>query len=422
VVRDKMMHHLVGNGLIKDSQHGFLEGKNCSTNLLEFLESVTSSLDRGVPVDIVYLDFAKAFDKVPRKRLIQKVIAHGLHPELVKWIDAWLTGRKQRVVVNGKKSTWQEVLSGVPQGSVLGPILFLIYINDLDGAARLANIVKKFADDTKLGKEVRAEKDREELQQALDELCEWANTWGMSFNVSKCRVMHTGHNNPRYQYTMNGEVLKETEEETDIGVTVTANMKYSAQCRKAARTAQTVLAQVSRAFHFRDRNVFIRLYTTYVRPHLEFSVPAWSPGTQADIECLERVQQRAVGMVSGLKGRTYEEKLLELNMVSLQERRHQLDMVQVYKIVTGKDMVKKDTWFKGLGEGGRDTRASADPLNLRIPAPRLEIRRSFFSQRVPAQWNRIPAEIKAARTATAFKSAYRAFRRDQMAAARVEQR
>jgi hypothetical protein len=143
---------------------------------------------------------------------------------------------------------------------------------------------------------------------------------------------------------------------------------------------------------------------------------------QADIECLERVQQRAVGMVSGLKGRTYEEKLLELNMVSLQERRHQLDMVQVYKIMTGKDKVQKDTWFKGLGEGGRDTRATADPLNLRIPAPRLEIRRSFFSQRVPAQWNRIPADIKAARTVSAFKSAYRALRRDQMAAARVAER
>ena len=304
------------------------------------------------------------------------------------------------------------MLSGVPQGSVLGPILFLIYINDLDGAARLVNILRKFADDTKLGKTVSTERAKEELQQALNEMCTWADKWGMAFNVAKCKVMHVGHNNPRYQYTMNGEVLQTTDQEVDIGVTITANMKPSVQCRKAARTALTVLAQVSRAFHFRDRHVFVRLYTTYVRPHLEFAAPAWSPTQQADIECLENVQIRAVRMVSGLRGRTYEERLRELNMSTLEERRHQLDMTQVYKIVTAKDKVRRDTWFQMAVDGGRETRAAADPLNIRHPAARLELRRAFFSQRVPTQWNLVPAAIKAAKTTWAFKNAYRRHRQE----------
>ena len=352
-------------------------------------------MDKNVPVDVIYLDFAKAFDKVPREKLIQKVRSHGVHPELVRWINAWLSDRKQRVMINGKASTWKEVLSGVPQGSVLGPILFLIYINDLDGAIENVSMIKKFADDTKLSKLITSERDREELQRALDDLCNWADKWGMAFNIDKCKVMHVGHNNPRYQYKMMGKILQSTEEEKDIGVTISASLKPGAQCRKAARTAQTVLAQVSRAFHFRDRHVFVRLYKTYVRPHLEFSVPAWSPSSGADRECLEKVQMRAVNMVSGLSGRTYDKKLLELGLVTLEERRHQIDMVQTFKILKGVDKVNRDTWFKSAGDSGRDTRLAADPYNLRVPAARTEMRRTFFSQRVPNAWNRIPAEIKA---------------------------
>jgi hypothetical protein len=241
----------------------------------------------------------------------------------------------------------------------------------------------------------------------------------MAFNIEKCKVMHVGNNPPKYQYQMMGKILQTTEEERDIGVTVAATLKPGAQCRKAARTAQTVLAQVSRAFHFRDRHVFVKLYTTYVRPHLEFSAPAWSPSSSADRECLEKVQKRAISMVSGLRGRTYEEKLSELGLVTLEERRHQLDMVQTFKILKGVDMVNRDTWFKSAGEGGRDTRLAADPYNLRVPAARTELRRGFFSQRVPNAWNRVPAEIKASNTAAAFKSAYRAHRGGPLAAARA---
>ena len=173
---------------------------------------------------------------------------------------------------------------------------------------------------------------------------------------------------------------------------------------------QTVLSQLSRALHFRDRHVFVRLYVQYVRPHLEFAVPAWSPWQEGDKEVLEKVQKRAVKMISGLEGKTYEERLKEVGLLTLEERRHQADMVQTYKIVTGKDMVKSETWFQSVTVTGRATRSADDPLNLRPQASRLETRRHFFSQRVVESLNNIPSSPKQAETVRAFKNGYRDYR------------
>jgi hypothetical protein len=299
---------------------------------------------------------------------------------------------------------WSEVLSGVPQGSVLGPILFLIYINDLDCTANMTKIIRKFADDTKVGHTVRTDMDRRELQTALDKMVEWADNWGMQFNTSKCKVMHFGYNNKKYTYTIDGHQLEATEEERDIGVMVCQTLKPSQQCKKAARTAQTVLSQLARAFHYRDRNIFVRLYIQYVRPHLEYAVASWSPWFEADKECLEKIQRRAVNMVSGLKGRTYEEKLKELEIPTLEERRRKLDMVQTYKIVTGKENVNRESWFEMACEGQRATRQAADPLNIKPQAPRLEIRRHFFTNRVIKDWNNLPTEVKNAPSVESFKN------------------
>ena len=417
VIRDGMMEHLERNKLIGNSQHGFLPGKSCSTNLLEFLERVTREVDEGKPFDIVFLDFAKAFDKVPKNRLLEKLSAHGVRGDVLRWIKNWLSGRRQRVVLNGKKSSWNDVLSGVPQGSVLGPILFLIFINDLDMETPMVEIVRKFADDTKVGNGAKTMKEREDLQEALDKLSSWADRWGMEFNVSKCKVMHVGHNNEKHAYTMKGQQLTETEEERDIGVMVSRQLKPSVQCKHAARTAQTVLGQLTRAFHYRDRHVFLRLYIQYVRPHLEFCVPAWSPWLDGDKDCLERVQKRAVGMISGLRGRTYEDRLKELGIVTLEERRHQMDMLQTYKILNGKEKVDPSWWFTMASDSERVTRQSADPLNIRPGTPRLDIRRYFYSQRIVESWNNVPLDIKKSVSVTAFKNAYRRHRDDMIAPA-----
>ena len=231
----------------------------------------------------------------------------------------------------------------------------------------------------------------------------------MAFNVEKCKVMHIGHNNPERDYEMAGRILQKTKEERDIGVLMSDKLKPGPQCAKAARTATVVLNQLIRAFHFRDRHVFIQLYKQYVRPHLEFGGPAWAPWTAADKEVLEKVQRKAVTQVTGLKARDYEDRLKELGMVTLDERRHQTYMITVYKILTGKDDLDPTEWFTMAQDGQRATRSAADPLNVRVTHGRLDIRRNFFSVRVTEQWNQVPTDIKNKKTVEGFKKAY--FRR-----------
>ena len=416
IIRDDVTQHLDKNHLIKNSQHGFRRGRSCASNLLSFLERTTAAVDKGEAVDIVFLDFAKAFDKVPTKRLLKKVWAHGIRGKIYDWIKVWLEDRVQRVVLNGEASVWAAVLSGVPQGSVLGPLLFLIFINDLDEAGSAAEIIRKFADDTKVAQPIRTNgdggnPDQQKLQDALDGLVEWAGRWGMSFNVQKCKVMHVGRDNSKLPYFMAGLQLETTEEERDLGVVMSNKLKPGPQCLKAAKTAQQVLGQILRAFHARDKKIYIQLYKTYVRPHLEFACPAWSPWTAADRDTLEKVQQRAVRQVSGLQGLTYEEKLKELGICTLEERRHRSDMAMVHRILSEEDTMAAEL-FEMAAAGGRRTRVAADPLNVVVKHGRLDIRKNFFSIRVTEPWNNVPAEIKRSRTPASFRMAYAKYRQD----------
>ena len=340
IIGDAIVLHLNKHNLIRDSQHGFRQGRSCLTNLLEYLEAITKFLDSGKSVDIVYLDFAKAFNKVPINRLIAKCKGLGLSGNLVNWIHEWLSGREQRVVLNGEASSWKPVRSGVPQGSVLGPILFLVYINDIDNAVNVTDsVLKKFADDTKWGMVVESETHRQLFQEGLDSLMKWSLDWQMLFNVEKCHVIHAGRSNNNYQYTMGGKILKEVDYEKDVGVLLHKSFRPSLQCAKAAAKANCVLGQLSRGIGFRDKKTFIGLYKTFVRPHLDYCSQVWSPWNLGDREVLEAVQRRAVGMVTDLRGNTYEERLAELGMVTLEKRRERGDLIQAYKTLSGKDQV-----------------------------------------------------------------------------------
>ena len=318
------------------------------------------------------------------------------------------------MVLNGEFSDWLQVISGVPQGSVLGPIAFLIFINDIDDITPNISLIKKFADDTKAANVIKSLNDAIELQKAIDDLHDWSIMWGMEFNIDKCHVMHIGKNNIKYDYEMNGKPLKKVSEEKDIGVITSDNLKPNKQCYESYRKATQVLSQITKAFHYRDRFVFKKLYLQYVRPHLEYAIVAWSPWNQSDIDMLEKVQKKAVGYISGLKGSTYEEKLRELDLESLADRRLRIDMTQVFKIVKNKDAVDKNIWFETYGNhDGIGTRLTQYQDNLkRLRISKTEVRNRFFSQRVINAWNALPTYVKDSRSVPAFKNNYTTFVKD----------
>jgi hypothetical protein len=302
------------------------------------------------------------------------------------------------------------VKSGVPQGTVMGPPLLTVYIDDIDLFARMARLFIKFADDGKGMKEIKSRQDAVDLQAVLNSLFEWARQWGMKFNVEKCKIMHVGRNNPRYEYFIDGVRLKVVEEENDVGVIVQSNLKPAKQCQKAANTAGAVLRTVQRNFHFRDKNVFVRLYKQYVRPHLEFSVQAWSPWLETDKQLLESVQMRAVNWVPGLAGKSYPEKCKAIGLETLECRRWEQDMIQTYKILGGIGNIRSDQFFEKVCDRERArTRSATGYNNLKVGRARTEIRRNAFLLRIVNSWNNLPDSVKESRTVGAFKMAIKRF-------------
>ena len=213
----------------------------------------------------VYLDFQKAFDKLLHQRLLRKLKAYGIGNDVINWIEKWLTHRRQRVIVNIEISNWKSVLSGVPQGSVLGPILFLIYINDLEDD--ISSKVLKFADDTKVFRKVTNNTDKQRLQDDLDKLVKWSEKWQMLFNFGKCKCIHIGHGNMDEEYKMGDAVLGRTTQEKDLGVTFSADMKVSEQ----------ILVLIRRTITYKEKQLIVPLYKAIVRPHLEYCIQAWRP-------------------------------------------------------------------------------------------------------------------------------------------------
>ena len=414
ILKDALMNHLLSNVLLKSSQHGFMKRKSCLTNLIEYLDKLTTLIDEGHSVDVLYLDFSKAFDKVPHARLMSKLDSVGVRGRVHQWIFNWLSGRKQRVVLNGVMSDWMPVLSGVPQGSVLGPVLFLVYINDIDEAVDTAiTYISKFADDSKVARVVDSEIDHVNLQNDINSLVAWSERWQMSFNATKCKVIHFGRNNPRHKYFMGGyapagTILESVQQEKDLGVLVHESLKPSAQCSKAAAKGTQVLGQMSRAVTLRDSHTWPRLYTTYIRPHLEYAVQAWNPWLDCDKAVLEKVQEKALKRVAGTAGMTYDQRLESLNLTSLEARRHRGDMIQVWKYVHEKQDVDPRVLFKFKRDTPnlRPTRASSKPLALVEPNPRYDTRRNFFTVRVISHWNSLPEVIQCASSINAFKNSF----------------
>ena len=273
-----------------------------------------------------------------------KLKSLGLSSNVICWIEGFLSNRRQRVVINGTKSEWSNVTSGVPQGSVLGPILFLVFVADITEVVESDMIL--FADDTKLYRKIESEEDSHILQRDIDNLYLWSKDWLMEFNKDKCKTIHSGHGNQCIRYNIDETILNSTVKEKDLGVIMSSDLKPSAQCVAAANKGMSALRQATRTFKHINIDSFKILYKTYIRPNLEFCISAWCPYMSKDIDVMEKVQRRATRMVPELKHLKYEDRLKKLEIYHLSARRLRGDLTETYKLLNNFTDVPFERFFR----------------------------------------------------------------------------
>ena len=282
-IRDHTVEHMRVNNIFSKQQFGFIKGRSTVLQLLNVMNSWTMALDNGFSIDSIYLDFMKAFDTVPHKRLIYKLRMNGINPSILRWIEGFLTGRQQQVCVNGSMSKWADVTSGIPQGSVLGPILFVIYINDLPN--KIKSDIYMFADDTKVFRTIKTNNDQCIIQDDLDELTAWSTKCLLTFHPDKCKVMHLGKPlEDQFKYTLHdGTIIHDlgyTSEEKYIGVIVDTNLEFDKHLYFKVSKANSTMAVIRRSFQKLDEDTFVPLYKALVRTHLDYACCIWSPYKQ----------------------------------------------------------------------------------------------------------------------------------------------
>ena len=410
ILSEGIMEHLKANNLCCEQQHGFIGGKSTVTNLLEAMYVWTEALSHNLPVDIIFLDYAKAFDTVPHERLLAKISAMGIRGNILAWIRGFLTDRRQRVSVNAGSSGWADVISGVPQGSVLGPLLFTMYVSDIPDV--LQNFVSMFADDTKLYQAVDVQTNSNNLQNDIDQLQAWAQSMQMRFHPEKCKAMHMGPANPRCKYQMTStsnelHTLQVVEEEKDLGVIVDCQLKFSTHIQTQVNKANRVLGAIKHTFLALDRTAFINLYKSLVRPHLEYASAVWNPKLKRDKDALEGVQRRATRLVEGLSHLSYPERLAKLQLPTLQFRRQRADIIQAFKTLKKIDKLNytRECSFCGgaMFQPTLSTTTRGHDLKLQVQHQQ-GLKKNFFSARVTDAWNKLSPETVNATSVESFKT------------------
>lgn len=401
IIRSAIFSHLEENKLISECQHGFIHKRSCTTNLLTTLDDWTDMLEKDVPVDAIYLDFAKAFDSVPHERLLTKLEAYGINGQIGLWTRDFLTQRRQRVKINGSYSEWASVSSGVPQGSVLGPVLFVIYINDMPDVTK--NTCSMYADDTKLYGPATDTIECETLQRDLNSLVNWSSTWQLRFNEDKCKVLQMGHKNKGYKYNMKSRdnttvELQSTEMERDLGIIIDKSLKFSNQVETQVNKANKILGLIRRSYEYIDNEAMKLLFTALVRPHLEFGITVWSPRYNKDKTLIENVLRRATRCIPGMKELSYMERLEKIKLPSMSYRRIRGDLIEVYKYMNG--MYTSRNFFKLNPNNTR-----GHNLKLQKEHSQSGPRNNFFPNRVLDTWNKLKPETVNAKTLNGFKNA-----------------
>ena len=403
MIRDEIREHMEDQELFSQDQHGFRQGRSCNTQLLEAIHDWTNSIEEGHPVDVIYLDYRKAFDSVPFERLFKKLHAYGVRGKVLLWIRDFLRDRSQRVVLADTKSDMATITSGIPQGSVLGPMLFLIYVNDLP--EEVLSTLKLFADDTKLYREIQNDHDKEILQNDLNELMDWSVKWQLPFNIEKCKVLHLGINNPKHKYSIksgtNNEVLlQEVEEEKDLGIKFDSQLNFKQHIAECVSKANQRIGLIRRNFTNLDKTIFVTLYKSLVRPILEYGNTVWQPCFKQDSIQLEKVQRRATKLVKDLRDKSYETRLKVLNLPSLVYTRKRADMLQIYRIMShidkldGNKIVMRDLNVRTRGHN----------FKLFKPRVRTKEKRGTLGFRAITDWNTLSNDVVDAENLIQFKT------------------
>ena len=345
----------------------------------------------------------KAFDKVPHKRLLSKLKAYGIGENIISWIESFLSGRQQRVCVNGIFSDWTPVTSGIPQGSVLGPLLFVIYINDMPD--NISSDIYLFADDTKVFNTTSNEDNVKILQDDLNKLKRWSETWLLLFHPQKCTVLDVGlHDRLQYEYYLGDVELKHEESEKDLGVHIDNKLKFDAHISIKINKANNILGAIRRGFSFLDETSLLQLYTALVRPNLEYANPVWSPRYAKDKISLENVQRRATKMIPAIKDLPYEDRLRHLKLPTLAYRRLRGDMIETYKILNDKYDPKVSKFLSLHRDMVPDpTKVRGHSLKLYKRKHSTMIRKQSFSFRIVEPWNSLPEKIVTAPSLNSFE-------------------
>ena len=388
-IASKLIEHIIvsnimsfydENNLLSQYQHGFRSKHSCETQIISFTQEVHDNLEQGQQTDVIVMDFSKAFDKVDHHKLISKLYRLGINDGVIAWIQSFLCSRSQRVVVEGRESDSLPVLSGVPQGSVLGPCLFLSYINDLpDG---IGSGVRLFADDTIVYLTIKTTNDSLKLQNDLHKLEKWEKDWSMEFNAEKCEILRiTRKRNPViYPYKLHDQQLKSTTSTKYLGVTISQDLSWTKHINNVTKTANNSLRFLKRNIKTSNKKIKETAYKTYVRPQVEYCSSIWSPWQAYLNKRVEQVQRSAARYVYNdyLHTNSVTQMISQLNWQTLEQRRKIIAVTYLYKIQH--NLVYIDHLHL----------TTTRNLNFLIPYSRTQYHANSFFPRTIRLWNRLP--------------------------------